>query len=279
MSNSNSKQWSSATPGYIIFLVDQSGSMQETYADGKTRAEFTSLVINRTINELVNTNMDGEKVKDRVFISMIGYGLSVEDVRSDYLSEFADNPLRIEKIKKKVSDGGGGLVEIEEQMPIFIEPKADGLTPMAEALDFAKELIEGWLQKKPDNPAPIVINISDGLPYTGTTVETEMNKSIAISKEIMSINSQDGNPLIFNSHIGDGGTQCGFEESENELSDEQAKFLFNISSKVPESYKQAAVKQDFKVKAESRGFVSNADPESFIKFINFGSSGGSDLIA
>ena len=106
-----------------------------------------------------------------------------------------------------------------------------------------------------------------------------MNKSIGISKEIMSINSQDGNPLIFNSHIGDGGTQCGFEESENELSDEQAKFLFNISSKVPESYKQAAVKQDFKVKAESRGFVSNADPESFIKFINFGSSGGSDLIA
>lgn len=279
MNNDNSKQWSSATPGYIIFLVDQSGSMEETYADGKTRAEFTSLVINRTINELVNTNMDGEKVKDRVFISMIGYGLSVEDVRSDYLSEFADNPLRIEKIKKKVSDGGGGLVEIEEQMPIFIEPKADGLTPMAEALDFAKELIEGWLQKKPDNPAPIIINISDGLPYTGTTVETEMNKSIGISKEIMSINSQDGNPLIFNSHIGDGGTKCGFEESENELSDEQAKFLFNISSKVPESYKQAAVKQDFKVKAESRGFVSNADPESFIKFINFGSSGGSDLIA
>ncbi len=278
MSNSNSKQWSSATPGYIIFLVDQSGSMNESYSGGKSRAEFASLVINRTINELVNTNMDGEKVKDRVFISMIGYGLSVEDVRSDYLSEFADNPIRIEKIKKNISDGGGGLVEIEEQMPIFIEPSSEGLTPMAEALSFAKELIEGWLQKKPDNPAPIVINISDGLPYTGGTVETEMNKSISISNEIMSINSQDGNPLIFNSHIGDGGIPCGFEESENELADDQAKFLFKISSKVPDSYKQAAVKQDFKVKSESRGFVSNADPESFIKFINFGSSGGSDLI-
>jgi uncharacterized protein YegL len=283
MNNSNSKQWSSATPGYIIFLVDQSGSMQQPYSGGKTRAEFTALVINRTINELVNTNMDGEKVKDRVFISMIGYGgsssLAVDDIRSDYLSEFADNPLRIEKIKKKVSDGGGGLVEIEEQMPIFIESVANGLTPMTDALKFAKELIEGWLQKKPDNPAPIIINISDGLPCAGGSVEDEMEKSVIVSKEIMSINSQDGNPLIFNSHIGDGGTQCGFEESENELSDEQAKFLFNISSKVPESYKQAAVKQDFKVKEESRGFVSNADPESFIKFINFGSSGGSDLIA
>lgn len=283
MSNPNSKQWSSATPGYIIFLVDQSGSMQESYTEGKTRAEFTSLVINRTVNELINTNMDGEKVKDRVFVSMIGYGgssaLAVDDIRSDYLSSFADNPLRMENLKKKVSDGAGGLIEIDEQMPIFIEPTANGLTPMADALSFAKELIEGWLQKKPDNPAPIIINISDGLPYTGTSVDDAMNKAISVSKEIMAINSDDGNPLIFNSHIGDGGTQCGFEESESELSDDQAKFLFKISSKVPESYKQAAVKQDFKVKAESKGFVSNADPESFIKFINFGSSGGSDKIA
>ncbi|WP_053976574.1 vWA domain-containing protein [Mangrovimonas xylaniphaga] len=283
MSNPNSKQWSSATPGYIIFLVDQSGSMQESYTEGKTRAEFTSLVINRTINELVNTNMDGEKVKDRVFVSMIGYGgssaLAVDDIRSDYLSSFADNPLRMENLKRKVSDGAGGLIEIDEQMPIFIEPTANGLTPMADALTFAKELIEGWLQKKPENPAPIIINISDGLPYTGSSVDDAMNKAISVSKDIMSINSADGNPLIFNSHIGDGGKKCGFEESESELSDDQAKFLFKISSKVPDSYKQAAVKQDFKVKSESRGFVSNAEPEEFIKFINFGSSGGSDKIA
>jgi uncharacterized protein YegL len=284
MSNPNSKQWSSATPGYIIFLVDQSGSMAEPYAEGKNRAEFTALVINRTINELVNTNMDGEKVKDRVFISMIGYGgtshLSVDDIRSDYLSSFADNPLRIESIKKKVSDGGGGLVEIDEQMPIFIEPITNGLTPMADALTFAKELIEGWLQKKPDNPAPIIINISDGLPFTGNTIEEEMKKAIEVSQEIMNINSADGNPLVFNSHIGDeGDAQCEFEENESEVADEQGKFLFRISSKVPESYKEAAVKQDFKVKPESRGFVSNADPAKFISFINFGSSGGSDKIA
>jgi uncharacterized protein YegL len=284
MSQPNSKQWSSATPGYIIFLVDQSGSMNETFAEGKTRSEFTALVINSTINELINTNMDGEKVKDRVFISMIGYGgsssLAVDDIRSDYLSSFGDSPIRIESIKKKVSNGAGGLVEIDEQIPIFIEPTANGLTPMADAFSFAKELIEGWLQKKPDNPAPIIINISDGLPYTGDSIDVAMNNAISVSKEIMNINSADGNPLIFNSHIGDeGSAKCSFEESENELSDDQAKFLFKISSKVPESYKQAAVKQDFKVKAESRGFVSNADPEMFIKFINFGSSGGTDKIA
>ena len=279
MSNSNSKQWSSATPGYIIFLIDQSYSMTQDYSDGKNKAEFTAMVVNRTINELINTNMDGEKAKDRVFISLIGYGgsssLAVDDIRSDYLSSFADNPLRIEQGKQKQSDGNGGIMEIDVVNPIFIEPTAKGLTPMADAFSFAKELIEGWLQKKPDNPAPIIINISDGLPFTGSTVEEEIKKSITKANEIMAISSDDGNPLIFNCHLGKGDSYS-FNENESELSDNEAKFLFKISSKVPESYKQAAMKSDFKAKPESRGFVSNADAQAFIQFINFGSSGGGD---
>jgi uncharacterized protein YegL len=274
---SNSKQWSSATPGYIIFLVDQSGSMNETYEEGKNRSEFTAFVINRTIDELINTNMNGEKVKDRVFISMIGYGgsssLSVDDIRSDYLSSFSDNPLRTEQGKQKQPDGS----EVDVVNPIFIEPVANGLTPMADAFSFVKELIEGWLQKKPDNPAPIIINISDGMPYTGVSSD-DVADAISVANEIMNISSADGNPLIFNCHLGEGQSHS-FNENESELSDDEAKFLFKISSKVPESYKQAAVKQDFKAKPESRGFVSNADAQAFIQFINFGSSGGGDKMS
>lgn len=280
MSN-NSKQWSSAHPGYIIFLIDQSGSMSEDYADGRTKAEFTALVINRTINEIINTNMDGDKVKDRVFISLIGYGgdggNSVDDIRSDYLSEFSNSPLRLEKMKKKVSDGAGGLVEIDEEMPIFVEPVANGLTPMGEALKFAKQLIEGWISKKPENPAPVIINISDGLPYEGNNGD-EPNKTITVGKDLMNVNTDDGNPLIFNIHIGDGGQEISFEENANNLPYDEAKVLFEISSKVPDSYKEAARKYDFQVGADSKGFVSNAGPETLIKFINFGSSGGTDRI-
>lgn len=280
MSNSNSKQWSSATPGYIIFLVDQSGSMGEPFEGGKNKAEFTALAINRIINELINTNMDGDKVKDRVFISIIGYGgkggNSVDDVRSDYLSTFADKPIRIEKLKKKVSDGAGGLVEIEEEMPIFIDSLANGWTPMGEALGFARQLIEGWLKKKPDNPAPVIINISDGLPFDGIDTGPETIKAQNIAREIMNVRTTDGNPLIFNAHIGNGVPKCGFEQDESELRDEQARYLFSISSKIPEAYKIAAKKHDLNVKDDSRGFVSNADAETLIQFINFGSSAGVD---
>lgn len=275
----NSKQWSSATPGYIIFLVDQSGSMNEDYAEGKNKAEFTAMVINSTINEIVNTNMDGDKIKDRVFISLIGYGgsggNSVDDLRSDYLSTFGNSPLRIEKVKKKISNGAGGLVEIDEELPVFIEPVANGLTPMGEALNFAKSLIEGWVQKKSDNPAPVIINISDGIPYEGNNGD-EPNKTIRVAKEIMNISTIDGNPLIFNVHIGDSNKECLFAENTSELIDEYSKLLFEISSIVPDSYKDAALKHDLVVKNQSRGFVSNARAESLIKFINFGSSGGTD---
>jgi uncharacterized protein YegL len=282
----NSKQWSSATPGYIIFLVDQSGSMGEDYTGGKNKAEFTALVINRTINDLIFTNSAGDKIKDRVFISIIGYGgkgsNSVDDIRSDYLSAFADTPLRTEKVKKKVSDGAGGLVEIEEEMAIFLEPTCprDGLTPMGEALDFAKQLIEGWISKKPDNPAPVIINVSDGMPYTGGNSVDDADKAISIANSIMQISTNDGNPIIFNVHLGQPPfTESKFEGSESKIADEEGKLLFKISSKVPETYREAARKHEFITSEDSRGFVSNAGPETLIKFINFGSSGGTDRIA
>jgi hypothetical protein len=39
--NSNSKQWSSATPGHILFLIDSSGSMSELYFEKGNKANFT----------------------------------------------------------------------------------------------------------------------------------------------------------------------------------------------------------------------------------------------
>jgi hypothetical protein len=147
---------------------------------------------------------------------------------------------------------------------------------MGSALEFAKKLIEGWLSKKSDNPAPVIINISDGLPCN--SIGTDENaKSVKEAMAIMTLSCKDGNPLIFNAHIGDDPKKCICSASENELPDEQAKFLFKISSKIPESYKDAAKNLEFSVEPDSRGFVSNADPDTFIKFINFGSSGGKDL--
>jgi len=277
--NGNTKQWSSATPGYIIFLIDQSGSMKETYPVNGNKANFTAMVINRTINELININMDGAVVKDRVYITLIGYGVEdknpVKELKTAKLSEYANNPLRIENKKQKVSDGNGGLVEIEVKNPIFIEPLAYGWTPMGEALALAKQKIKEWLNQHPEYPAPVVINISDGLPNDGiNSSKKSEDAAIQAAREIMTLSCEDGQPILFNAHIGDSKEKCICSASESELPDEQAKFLFKISSIIPDSYKDAAKKQDLNIKLNSKGFVSNAAPETFINFINFGSSGG-----
>ena len=53
-------QWSSATPGLLIILLDQSGSMMSKYDDNTTKSEFASKAVNRVINTLIQRNFDGE---------------------------------------------------------------------------------------------------------------------------------------------------------------------------------------------------------------------------
>lgn len=114
------------------------------------------------------------------------------------------------------------------------------------------------------------------MPFNGFDEFQEANKALDIAKEIMSVQTTDGCPLIFNAHIGNGVPKGGFEENETDVRTPEAKFLFNISSKIPVAYKTAAQKHSLNVKDNSRGFLSNADGEMLIKFINFGSSAASD---
>ena len=269
----NSKQFSSAHPGLISFIIDQSGSMSEAYPEGGTKANFTYLVVNRAINEMINANGDGETVKDRVFLSLIGCGTPVKEIRTDKLSDFANNPLRIESGTQKMSDGNGGLLDVAVQRPIYFEPMADGLTPLAATLDVVKQVFGSFMEKNPNSPAPVAIILSDGMPRSKDTEDSvEEANAIAKAQEIMALECADGHPLIFNCHIGSGNNKCEFPATEDELPDEQAKFLFKISSEVPDSYRDAARKLELDLPEHAKGMVSNADPTTFIKFVNFGSS-------
>lgn len=263
---SYSKQWSSATPGFLIFLVDQSWSMEDVWENSKSKAEQTALAINRVISEIISANAAGTKVKNRVSIAIIGYGddSKANLIKKGTLSEYANSPLRQETFTKKDKEGNN----INEFIPIFIEPVANGMTPMGEAFQIAKAELENWISDFPDNPAPVLINISDGAP-------TDRDLALNVGKEIVSLPGNDGSPLFFNVHIGDDGKKISFPVSKSELGgDSMAEFLFEISSLVPVSYMEAATKWQLPVRKDSRGFIANADGTDLIKFINFGSIGG-----
>lgn len=275
----NDKQWSSATPGLLIFLIDQSGSMTLQFADTPdTRTVFASRVINRVINDIIQRNFNGTEPKNRCFISVIGYGGDVKTICSGYLKDLYMNPKRVDTIKKKISDGAGGLVETDFKMPIWVDPiDEDTCTDMKGAFEAAKKLSEEWIKDKPDNPAPVIINISDGIPYySGKNTDLCMKETEVVANEIMQLSNEDGNVLIFNVEIGGNTYKILTPNSEEEMNvaGEPAKFLYRISSEIPDGYKDAAEKNELPIKQGSKGCIFNADAEYLIKFIDFGSSKG-----
>lgn len=271
-------QWSSATPGLLVILVDQSGSMMKEYVDGDSRTVFSAKVINRVINTIIKKNFNKDKPKNRCFISVIGYGYEVKELCSGFLEDLYNNPIRVENRSQKVSDGNGGLVDVAVNQPIWVEPiTEDRWTNMRDGFKMAKQLVEDWIADKPECPAPVIINISDGEPYYDhLDTATCIRETTEVAKQIMNLSNEDGNVLIFNAEIGDGGHKIITPSSEAEVvvAGEPAKFLYEISSVIPRGYMDAAKKNELDVKEGSRGCIFNADAVELIKLIDFGSSKG-----
>lgn len=272
----NEKQWSSATPGLLIIMIDQSGSMLSLYDGGPdSRTVFASRAVNRIIDTIIHKNFDGKAPKNRCFIALIGYNHNVKNLKSGYLKDLDESPIRIETIKQKISDGAGGILTIDKNMPIWVEPiTQDGATNMKGAFEMAKEIIEKWIADKPNNPAPVIINISDGVPYfQGLEVAECMQQTITIVNQIKAIDTADGKVQIFNAMIGDGTKEKIFPCSANELDGEEAKFLFEISTEIPNSYKAVGeTKFGMGIRDGARGAVYNVEGINLINLIDFGSS-------
>lgn len=269
-------QWSSATPGLLIILMDQSGSMLSKYYGNDSKTVFAAKAVNRVIDTIIQKNFDGESPKNRCFISIIGYNHDVKELNSGYLKDLDANPFRVETLKKKESDGAGGIIEVDYTMPIWVEPiTEDGATNMKGAFEMAKAIIEKWMQDKPNNPAPVIINISDGAPYYDRKAVSEcMEETISVAQSIMNLSVADGNVLIFNALIRAAGRNQIFPNSLEECTSEESKFLFKISSVIPDAYKAIAQAHELPVKDGSRGCIFEADGVQLISLIDFGSSKG-----
>lgn len=273
----NDKQWSSATPGLLIILLDQSGSMMQDYeGTGTTRTKYATLAVNKVIDNIIQKNFDGDAPKNRCFISVIGYNHNVKELCSGWLKDLDASPLRYETLKKKTPDGAGGIVEIEVKQPVWVEPiNSDGATNMLGAFQLAKELVEKWMSDNADGPAPVIINISDGVPYYDMKDPRDcMKETVVLANEIKSLSNNDGNVLIFNAQIDGSNGRTVFPSDRNEITQEAAQFLYDITSEVPESYKAAAAKNELPTKEGSRGCIFGADGVQLIQLIDFGSSRG-----
>jgi len=251
-----------SNPGLIMILLDQSRSMKDD-----DKAQYASQAVNRVIYEIMVASRSGEQIKDRCDVGVIGYGASVYLIVGGEISKIADNPLRIETVEKMVPDNAGGLVSVGMEMPIWIEPRAENGTPMAEAFDRTYTFVEKWIGNHKNSFPPIIMNVTDGEPNDPAQAKNAANK-------LMNLETSDGKVLLFNAHItgSKASAETQLPSSMSGNSDQYAKFLFDISSEIPSRLLQEAQKVGLSPQSNARGLIFNAKTETLIKFLTFGSS-------
>jgi len=259
-------------PTAFLFLIDQSGSMVDSVAAGKTKADQVADVLNRTIANIIVRCTKSDGVRDYFDLGVIAYG--GEGVGNGFQGDLqnqlihpisAVEPafLRIEERQKKIDDGAGGIFEQTIKFPIWFEPEASGGTPMRAALVKAAEVVTEWCALHPESYPPTILHITDGASTDGDPEE--------FAKLLLQIRTNDGPVLMFNLHLSSSlSGAIKFPSSEFALQDEYSRLLFRMSSVLPEHLVHYAKEKGIAVDMESKGFIFNADFVEIVDFFDIG---------
>jgi hypothetical protein len=271
-------------PSAIVLLIDQSGSMEEEFREGITRAQVVADIVNDLFDSLIMKCQREGGIRDYFQIMVIGYGKEVGDsevsiiwegnlAEKDWVSvsELKENILDIEKIETTKMMPWGLVPDIKTKK-IWINPCSDGTTPMYEALQLCKEKLDDWIRDYQESFPPMVFNITDGYPSDIDDLLLIEN----ICSEIKSIKSNDGETLLFNCLITDGKEFVLPSQADTiEFEDEYHLTLFNASSILPHEMKHTA-SQVFPNKelviGETKCVIINSTIDSLINLLNVGTN-------
>ena len=175
-----------------------------------SKADMTATIINGVIQELEGMASKSGTMKPYFYFAMVDYG-GDKEVKVGFpsfpnsqivgITDLSSSPIRRETRKKKEPDGVGGFIEIPVEFPIWIEPKANGNTPMMQGILEMANVVSEFINDHKDCHPPLIINITDGQP-TGVS----LTDVIEASKKITEQETDYGNVLFFNAHLIDTTT-------------------------------------------------------------------------
>ena len=277
---------SRAKPGCVMFLIDQSYSMRDGIGGSqRPKADAVSTAVNKLISELIQICEKGEDKPRHWFdVGMIGYttdanGVSV--VGSAFggalagqdlvgIPDLFDNPLDVEVRKKKVQqdDGTGNLIMVEEDVnfPVWyrVPPEEQRFgTPTRGAFEHALPILDGWIAAHPESFPPLVIHLTDGEPTDGDPREA--------AAAVRSLATADGNVLVVNCHISSSKAEgVLFPTDGEQLPDQFAKDLFEMSSEMPDALRTTAEVKQVSAPMGCKMMAFNADSVALLKLLSVG---------
>lgn len=269
-------------PTAFIFLIDQSGSMEEKMMFGPsvmTKADAVARVTNMLIRELVNRCRREEGVHDYFDIAAIGYSDGEARMLIGSRDGF-EKPSRLATMacprrsftRERILPDGTSTV-VSEELKYWIEPHAGGSTPMRSALEQALLIAGRWCRKAANRQSypPTIFNITDGEASDG---DHEMLCSLA--GQIRSLGTEDGNALLININLSSHpeAQAVVFPSSADELpAGKYTQMLYDMSSAMPDEYGAAisAVRGEAAAAEAYRGMCYNASASDLITMLNVGS--------
>lgn len=263
----------------ILFLLDQSYSMVEPLG-GSHHRKCDELVraVNTWLYNMSIRAAGDEGIRDYMDVGVVGYRtdqratpiiqsalvgpLAGRELVS--VTEIGNSPARIDTVMQQFPDEEtGGMIEFPSENPVWVDPVAEGSTPMCHVLYHAYQLLSQWIAQHPDSFPPIVVHISDG--------ESQDGDPLPYAEAVRGLTTNDGNVLLFNCHLSMQHTETFlFPSTDAVFQDHLAKVLFHMSSELPRPFYQAALGEGFPLQPGARGMAFNADMAVLVKFLDMG---------
>ncbi len=273
------REISSERKACILFLLDQSFSMEEPLGNSDQRkCDQLAAAVNAWLHNMAIRASGDAGIRDWMDVGVIGYRTDqsanpvIEPTLTGPLAgqplvsitEIGNHPARIDTTTQSFHDEETGeTVEVPTDSPVWVDPVAEGSTPMCHVLHYAHSLLEPWIAQHPDSFPPIVIHISDG--------ESQDGDPVPYADAIRALATSDGNVLLFNCHLSmTASDSIVFPATDEVLPDDLARVLFAMSSPLPEPFYQGAVAEGMSLSPGARGMVFNADMVVLINFLDMG---------
>ena len=269
----------------FLIVLDRSGSMQEQIRFGRTvttKAAMLAQTAGSLISELIDRCRRTDALRNYYDIAAIGYGNGeVEMLLGEgFLAIDEVERHRPESVTKSIEERlpNGEWAMIEHNITEWFEPKAEGDTPMYEAMLRVRDLVAEWCAKPEnrDSFPPVVIHITDG-----EASDCDHRDLIDICSQIKQLGTSDGNALLLNIHISANDKLpaiCFPMPDEIAPAGHYATTLAECSSIMPEPFNEAIYELRGRgVRPPFIGMGYNASVIELLSIINIGSRSVSNM--